>query len=100
MTEKPENEDTPQDDHGINTENILEIGEKAIRRAWEMISNDEEEISLETLERIVNLAHSAYDLSIKALQVGYDLTQEYLDDFGDEDEDFRDEEGYDNGDVF
>lgn len=92
-------DEVPHDDQGINTENVLEISEKIIRRAWIEISDDEKEISLDDLQKIVNITNDAYVLGIKALEIGYNLTQDYLDglDYNSEgDEDFFDEDEDDN----
>lgn len=87
--------EVPPDDQGINTENVLEISEKIIRRAWNEVSDDEKEISLDNLEKIIRITDSAYSLAIKALEIGYNLTQDYLADLEDgEDEEFFDEDNF------
>jgi len=83
----------PPDDQGINTENVLEISEKIITRAWKEVSDDDKEIPLDDLEKIIRITDASYSLAIKALEIGYNLTQDYLDELdGDIDEDFFDEE--------
>ena len=88
--------DIPPDDQGINTEYILEISEKIIRRAWNEVSNDGKAISLDDLEKIVKITDSAYTLAIRALEIGYNLTQDYLEDLKEDgdDEDFFEEDGF------
>lgn len=84
----------PPDDQGINTEYVLEISEKIIERAWREVSDDEKEISLDDLQKIINVTDSSYSLAIRALEIGYNLTQDYLMDLDDDsdDEDFFDDE--------
>ena len=87
--------EVPPDDQGINTENVLEISEKIIRRAWAEISDDEKEISLDNLQKIIKITDDAYSLGIKALEIGYNLTQDYLDDLADDnDNDNEDDEDF------
>ena len=69
----------PPDDQGINTENVLEISEKIITRAWKEVSDDDKEIPLDDLEKIIRITDASYSLAIKALEIGYNLTQDYLD---------------------
>ena len=91
-------EDVPQDDQGINTENVLEISEKVIRRVWLEVSDEEKVISLDNLEKIIKITDTAYSLAVRALEIGYSLTQDYLDDLnsGEEDEgDFDQDEDTD-----
>ena len=85
----------PPDDQGINTEYVLEISEKIIQRAWNEVSDDEKEISLDDLQKIINVTDSSYSLAIRALEIGYNLTQDYLmdlDDDNNDDEDFFDDD--------
>lgn len=87
--------EVPPDDQGINTEYVLEISEKIIQRVWNEVSDDEKEISLDDLQKIINVTDASYSLAIRALEIGYNLTQDYLmglDEDGNDDEDFFDDE--------
>lgn len=91
----------PPDDQGINTENVLEISEKIITRAWKEVSDDEKAIPLDDLEKIIRITDASYSLAIKALEIGYNLTQDYLDELDSGiDEDLFDEEDDDGEDHF
>ena len=87
--------EAPQDDQGINTQYALEVGEKLIQRCWKHLEENEE-VSLEDLEKLANITDIAYELSIKALKVGEILTSDYFGedglDFDDSDE--EDEDGF------
>lgn len=83
--------DAPQDDQGINTQYILEIGEDLIQRCWKHLQENKE-LPLEELEKVARISDIAYELSVRALKIGEYLTNDYFND--DEDSDFDDEDGF------
>ena len=91
------NKEIPPDDQGINTEYVLEISEKIIRRAWKEVSDEDKEISLDNLEKIIRITDASYSLAVRALEIGYNLTQDYLAEL---DNNFDDEDDEDDEDLF
>ncbi len=95
---KPEKEfNSPMDDQGITTQNVLEIGENLIQRVWGELQ-EKKEIPLADLEKLANIADIAYNMSVGAIRVGSMLTNDYMgddDDFDDDlDDDPDEEDGY------
>lgn len=93
-----EDQEIPIDDQGINTEYILEISEKTIKRVWEEVCDDKKDISFEDLHKAIKIADDSYNLAVRALEVSYNLTQDYFYDINDnnnnDDDDENDQDFY------
>lgn len=89
---------SPLDDQGVTTQNVLEIGEELIKRVWKKIK-EEENLSIDEMEKLANITDISYGFSVGAIRIGTQLTRDYLEslDDDDDDEDFDDED--ENGDY-
>ena len=85
---------SPLDDQGVTTQNVLEIGEELIKRVWKKIK-EEENLSIDEMEKLANITDISYGFSVGAIRVGTQLTRDYLESL---DEDFDDEDD-ENGDY-
>ena len=84
---------SPMDDQGVTTQNVLEIGEELIQRAWSIIK-EKENLSIDELEKIANITDLAYGFSVGAIRVGSVLTRDYLESLDDDfDDEYDDESG-------
>lgn len=69
-------EEIPEDDAGVKPQQLIEICDKVIDRCWHEVNGTNEQIPLERLQKVVEVAISAWSLAVNVIMHSEGVTEE------------------------